>query len=100
MKNIINDINKIFENKTRLGIMAALSVNSSLDFKSLKELLGITDGNLSSNISTLEKVEFVIVSKTIVNKKTNTTYKITDQGREAFQKHLAALEKLIKDCNK
>ncbi len=96
MKQIINHFNKCFENRTRLGIMAALMVNESIDFKALKLLLGTTDGNLSSNISTLEQVGYIKVRKRFIEKTTNTSYSITKTGRKAFQDHLMALEMLIK----
>lgn len=76
--------------------MAALMVNESIDFKALKQLLGTTDGNLSSNISTLEQLGYVKVKKRFIEKTTNTSYSITKPGRKAFQDHLAALETLIK----
>lgn len=96
MKQIINHINKCFENRIRLGIMAALMVNDSIDFKPLKQLLGATDGNLSSNISTLEQLGYVRVKKRFIAKTTNTSYSITKVGRSAFQDHLDALESIIR----
>lgn len=76
--------------------MAALMVNDSIDFRALKELLGTTDGNLSSNISTLEQYGYVKVRKQFIQKITNTSYSITKNGRKAFEEHLAALEALIR----
>ena len=99
MKQIIDQINRVFENRTRLGIMSAVMVNEAIDFVSLRRLLGVTDGNLSSNIAVLESLKFVRVRKRIIRKKTNTSFSITDAGRKAFKAHLAALESLIKDIN-
>ena len=96
MKQIIDHINKCFENRTRLGIMAALMVNESIDFKALKVLLGSTDGNLSSNISILEQLGYVKVKKRFIGKTSNTSYSISNTGRKAFQGHLDALEALIR----
>lgn len=96
MKQIIDHINKCFENRTRLGIMAALMVNNSIDFNAFKQLLGTTDGNLSSNISTLEQLGYVKVKKRFIAKTTNTSYSITKSGRKAFHEHLGALEALIR----
>lgn len=76
--------------------MAALMVNESIDFKALKLLLGTTDGNLSSNVATLESLGYVKVKKRFIGKATNTSYTITNGGRKAFQGHLNALEALIK----
>lgn len=71
-------------------------VNDSVDFNSLKELLDVTDGNLASHSSALEKEGFIHIKKEFVGKKTLTTYSATKIGVKAFESHLDALEKLIK----
>lgn len=96
MKNPIQNLNKAFENKVRLGVMAALMVNSKLSFNELKELLELTDGNLASHLKALEKVEYILVNKSFIGRKPNTTYKITTGGKAAFEQHLKGLEDLIK----
>ena len=95
MKDIIAGLDKNFENRVRLGIMSALMVNELLDFNTLKELLGVTDGNLASHLKALEKHLLVSVTKQFVGRKPNTTYSATQKGKEAFTNHLAALEKLL-----
>ena len=96
MKDIIKNINKVFDNRVRLGIMSALMVNESLDFKSLKKLLGVTDGNLASHIKSLQKAGYVVVLKQFIANKPNTSYQLAAVGREAFKMHIAALEQLLK----
>lgn len=96
MKEVIEKLNKAFENRIRLGIMSALMVNTSVDFLALKELLNVTDGNLASHLSALEKVEYIVVTKEFVGKKTKTSYTATTLGKRAFNQHLSALEKLVK----
>ena len=44
MIEAFQNINKAFESKVRLGIMAVLMVNEDADFNTLKELLSLTDG--------------------------------------------------------
>ncbi|XOV66065.1 MAG: winged helix-turn-helix domain-containing protein [Fluviicola sp.] len=95
MKNIIAHLDKAFESRVRLGIMSMLMVNESVDFKTIKETLDVSDGNLASHLSALEKKEFIIVTKKFIERKPNTSYSASDQGRLAFQKHLRALEDLI-----
>ena len=95
MKNPIENLNKVFDSRIRLGIMSALVVNSSVNFNELKELLGITDGNLASHLKTLEESVFVKVQKGFIGRKTNTTYSITRSGEKTFKQHLEALEKMI-----
>ena len=72
-------------------------VNDWVEFSSLKEMLDITDGNLASHISALEKIEYLEVKKQFVGKKPNTTYSVTKLGKKAFNEHLDALEQLIKN---
>jgi len=96
VKNIILNINKIFENRIRLGIMSILMVNDKVDFKSLKKMLDASDGNIASHINALEKEKFIEVKKQFIGKKPNTTYKVTEKGKRAFKQHLDALEQLIK----
>ena len=76
--------------------MSALVVNESLNFNTLKELLGVTDGNLASHIKSLEKSEYIRVEKEFINRKPNTNYSATEEGRKALLKHIKAIENLLK----
>lgn len=96
MKISINGLHKAFESRIRLGIMSSLAVNDQLDFISLKELLDVTDGNLASHLTALEKLQYILVKKQFIGKKPNTSYTATPLGRKVFNEHLNALEKLIK----
>ena len=96
MSNNISQLNKAFDSRIRLGIMSLLAVNDKMEFSVLKESLDLTDGNLASHISALEKLKYIEVTKQFIGKKPNTTYYLTDQGRKAFTLHLNALENIIK----
>ena len=72
-------------------------VNEYADFNTLKELLGVTDGNLASHAKALEKEEFISVEKQFIGRKPNTKYMTTALGRKEFKKHIDALEKIIKN---
>jgi DNA-binding MarR family transcriptional regulator len=91
----INQLNKEFESRVRLGIMSVLMVNDWVDFSEMKSLLEITDGNLASHSNALEKAAYIEVKKEFVGKKPKTSYRVTQSGREAFTEHLNALEKLL-----
>lgn len=95
MKEILKDFDNAFENKTRLGIMSALLVNDYLDFNTLKELLGVTDGNLASHLKYLEKSGYITYKKKFIGRKTNTNYSATTSGIDAFKKHIKAIEQLF-----
>ncbi len=93
----VNNLNKAFDNRIRLGIMSALAVNDELNFNALKELLQITDGNLASHLRSLEESNYIQFRKGFVGRKTNTVYSITREGEKAFKEHLNLLEEMIKN---
>lgn len=93
---IIDNINKLFDHRIRLGIMSILVVNEEADFNRLKELLNVTDGNLASHLKSLESSKYIEVEKSFIGRKPNTRYGATKLGKTEFKKHIDALEKLIK----
>jgi DNA-binding MarR family transcriptional regulator len=99
MKNPIENLNKLFDSRVRLGIMSVLMVNEHVNFNQLKELIEITDGNLASHIKSLEENGFIKVQKGFIGRKTNTTYTITKAGEKAFKAHVDALEKMIRSIS-
>jgi DNA-binding MarR family transcriptional regulator len=92
----ISNLNKVFDNRIRLGIMSVLMVNESVSYNELKELLDVTDGNLASHLKGLEENSYIKVQKGFIGRKTNTTYHATKAGEKAFKQHLDALEQMIK----
>jgi len=96
MKNPIDNLNKVFDSRIRLGIMSALLVNEEINFNDLKELLQVTDGNLASHLANLEENGYIKIRKGFIGRKTNTTYSITKTGDKAFKEHLNGLENIIR----
>jgi DNA-binding HxlR family transcriptional regulator len=96
VKNPFEQLDKILEHRVRLQIMSVLMSNDFSDFNGLKEILEVSDGNLAANLKTLEKEKYLSVSKSFIDRKPNTTYKATAKGRNAFSRHLDAMEALIK----
>jgi DNA-binding MarR family transcriptional regulator len=96
MVNPISGLNKIFDNRIRLGVMSILMVNEEISFNDLKQMLEVTDGNLATHLVTLEESGFIKVHKGFIGRKTNTTYSVTKAGEIAFKNHLTALENMIK----
>ena len=99
MKNPIENLNKIFDSRIRLGIMSALMVNATVSYNEIKELIQVTDGNLASHMKTLEDNGYIKVQKGFIGRKTNTTYSVSKAGEKAFKLHLDALEQMIKGMN-
>jgi len=99
MNNPIEKLDKAFNNKIRLGMMSALAVNDFLDFKALKSLLDVTDGNLASHATALEKLQYIQIEKSFIGKKPNTKYCITPTGKKAFNRHLTGLAEILKSSS-
>ena len=96
MKNPFESLDKVLEHRIRLQIMSILVANDGYEFNALKDILSISDGNLASNIKALEREKYISVSKSFIDRKPNTKYKITERGKNAFKKHLDALEGVLK----
>jgi DNA-binding MarR family transcriptional regulator len=77
--------------------MSLLIANDELPFKALKELLEVTDGNLSSHLTKLEKEQYVGIEKTFEGKRPKTVVKITAVGRKAFDTYIEALKQFIEE---
>jgi DNA-binding MarR family transcriptional regulator len=96
VKNPFEQLDKVLEHRVRLQIMSVLVANDGYEFSALKDLLSVTDGSLASHIKALEREKYVSVSKSFVDRKPNTKYKATERGRNAFRKHVDALEAVVK----
>jgi len=96
MRTEISQLNKVFDNRMRIGIMSTLMVQEEINFNDLKAIVEATDGNLASHLKTLEDHKYIKVKKGFIGRKTNTIYAVTATGEQAFRKHLAALAKIIK----
>jgi len=99
MRKEIEQLNKVFDSRIRIGIMSALIVNEDINFNDLKALIDATDGNLATHLKTLEEHKFIKIEKGFIGRKTNTVYSITRAGEKAFRAHLDALEKIIKSVS-
>jgi DNA-binding HxlR family transcriptional regulator len=89
------DTDRLIYERIRLGIMSALSVNSSMSFAELKELLNTSDGNLSTHARKLEDAGYVVCKKKFTERVPKTEYSLTAKGKRMFARHLAHMEALI-----
>ncbi len=90
-----SDADRLVHERVRLGIMSALSINRTMSFTELKELLQTTDGNLSRHARKLEEAGYIACSKGFSQRVPKTKYSLTAKGREAFERHLRHMEALI-----
>jgi DNA-binding MarR family transcriptional regulator len=81
----------------RSKLVSLLIANEELPFKALKEYLEVTDGNLSTHLSKLEKAKYVRIEKTYEGKRPKTVVHITDVGRKAFKEYIEALKLFVEE---
>ncbi|HUU58476.1 MAG TPA: transcriptional regulator [Phycisphaerae bacterium] len=90
-----NLIDETIHQRTRLAIMAALAGVESLDFNELKAELGLTDGNLSTHASALERAGYIRITKSFRGRKPRTTLRMTAKGRKAMENYINLLQGIL-----
>ena len=97
-EHIAVKLNKAIHQKARLGIMSILMASEEVEFNYLKDKLKLTDGNLSTHLSLLEKEKYIRIKKKFIKKKPKTLFQMTERGRQAFKEYLENLEKIIRNA--
>ncbi|MFQ5744912.1 MAG: winged helix-turn-helix domain-containing protein [Acidobacteriota bacterium] len=88
-------VDRLIHQRTRLAIVSVLAVNEFLTFNELKQLLGITDGNLSVHARKLEEAGYIRCKKTFAGRIPRTEYRLAAAGRRALERYLKRMETLI-----
>lgn len=89
-------LDRVIHERTRLAILSALAVNALLSFNELKELLRVTDGNLSVHARKLEDAGYVGCTKSFAGRVPKTEYRLLPAGRRALEDYLDHMEALIR----
>jgi DNA-binding MarR family transcriptional regulator len=90
-----DDLDPLLHSQLRLSIMSLLISVKEADFTFLQEKTEATSGNLSVQISKLEKAGYLEVTKSFKGKKPNTSCSITDKGIAAFEDYVNTLQQYI-----
>lgn len=94
------ELDRVIHERVRLAIVSALASAQSLTFSELRDLLGITDGNLSVHARRLEEAGFISCEKSFVDRVPRTEYQLTGTGRKALDDYLGHMESLIRQVRK
>jgi DNA-binding MarR family transcriptional regulator len=89
------ELDRLIHERVRLGIVSALAVNPALSFNELKDMLALTDGNLSVHARKLEEAGYIFCTKSFEGRMPRTEFKLTDEGRRALLAYLNHMESLI-----
>jgi DNA-binding MarR family transcriptional regulator len=93
----LTDVDRVIHEPARLSIIALLYVLVSADFTFVMNQTGMTWGNLSSHMTKLEEAGYLEVEKTFKGRRPNTTLKLTDKGRAAFNTYRAQMRRFFED---
>ena len=88
-------LDRVIHEKGRLGIMSLLAASPEVAFTDLREALGMTDGNLTTHIRTLQEAGYIAVAKSFQNNRPLTTCSLTAQGKKAFADYINLLEQIV-----
>ncbi|MDO8910096.1 MAG: transcriptional regulator [Pseudohongiella sp.] len=91
-----DSLDNLIHERARLSLISTLAAHNSLSFSELKELLQMTDGNLSVQARRLEEAGYISCEKSFVGRTPRTEYALTDSGRAALKRYVAHMEALIK----
>jgi DNA-binding transcriptional ArsR family regulator len=88
-------LDKLIHDRVRLGIISALAVNDRLSFTELRDLLALTDGNLSVHARKLEEGGYVTCQKGFDGRVPKSEYRLSAAGKRALERYLGHMEALI-----
>ena len=89
-------LDRVIHEKGRLAIMSSLAASPELSFTELRDALGMTDGNLTTHIRTLQEAGYVSITKSFQNKRPLTTCSLTAAGKRAFTNYINLLEQIVR----
>jgi DNA-binding PadR family transcriptional regulator len=89
------ELNPVIHGKLRLALLSLLVGVEEAEFTWLRAKTGSTDGNLGAQLAKLEEAGYVSVEKKFVQRKPQSLYRITDEGRQALTEYVQALKQLL-----
>ena len=97
-RGAVPELDRIIHERMRLAIVSALAANESLSFRELKALLRTSDGNLSVHARKLEDAGYLACDKSFDRRVPRTDYRLTPEGRRAFERYINHLEALVQSA--
>ena len=94
----INAIPEVFQSKLRLAILSAL-LPGTKNFRELKSITEATDGNLGAQLKKLEEAGYIVIEKAFINRKPQTSCRITDFGKAQFKEYVEMLEGVLRQAD-
>lgn len=94
-------LDRVLHEKARLSILTSLADHpKGLSFTELRDLCGLTDGNLSRHVQILEEANMLTITKGFEGRRPLTTCQLTDEGRRRFFDYLGVLENVLRSARR
>jgi len=87
-------LDELIHSPVRLSLMAALAAADSIDFRTLRDLVEVSDSLLSKHLSILERAGYVTARKGHEGKWPRTWLSLTATGRDAYARYLTTLHSI------
>ena len=92
-------LDRVIHEKARLGLLTSLmAYPKGLAFADLKQLCGLTDGNLNRHLAVLEEASLISVEKSQHRNRPQTLYALTASGRKRFADYVGVLQGVVADA--
>lgn len=93
-------LDRVIHEKGRMAIVSLLAASPEMSFIDIREALGMTDGNLSVHLRTLQEAGYLALTKSFRNRKSLTTCALTPAGRQAFGEYINLLEEIVRQTRR
>jgi len=92
-------LDRVIHEKARLSLLTSLAAHpKGLVFGTLKQMCGLTDGNLSRHLQVLEEAGLIAIEKGYDGNRPQTICRITAEGRHRYLDYLKVLEQVVRDA--
>jgi DNA-binding MarR family transcriptional regulator len=92
-------LDRVIHERARLSVLTSLAAHpKGLVFGTLKQMCGLTDGNLSRHLQVLEEAGLIAIEKSYDRNRPQTICRVTAQGRHRYLDYLKVLEQVVRDA--
>src|SRR5690242_8693935 len=92
-------LDRVIHEKARLSVLTSLVAHpKGLVFGDLRQMCGLTDGNLSRHLQVLQEAGLIAIEKGYDHNRPQTVVRLTPDGRTRYLDYLEVLEQVVRDA--
>ncbi|WP_309237228.1 transcriptional regulator [Actinomadura sp. BRA 177] len=89
------NLDPMIHTPARLQIVSLLATATEAEFAFVRDSLDMSDSVVSKHAAALEKAGYVEIRKGYVGKRPRTWFKLTRDGRRAFDEYVTNLQEIV-----